>query len=137
MTLIASAMPHLASVGMTARSVLLLMLVVVFGVVGDLAMKHGLSLAGEFDPRPRALPRSILRAAASGWVWLGFSGMVGSFFSLLVLLSAAPASSVIPATAGTFVLDTLGARFVLKEHVSGARWMGAVLVALGVGLVAR
>jgi drug/metabolite transporter (DMT)-like permease len=33
------------------------------------------------------------------------------------------------------VLNTLGAQFFLKERVSGQRWLGAVLVAIGVALV--
>ncbi len=133
----AASMPVLASAGATVRSILLLCLTVVSSVVGDLSMKHGLNSAGEFNLGLRKLSRSIARAFGSSWVWLGLGGMLASFFSLLLLLSAAPASSVFPATAGTYVLDTLGARFVLGERVTSARWTGALLVAIGVALVAR
>jgi uncharacterized membrane protein len=43
----------------------------------------------------------------------------------------------VPATVGSFVLETLLARFVLKESIDARRWAGACLVACGVALLAR
>jgi len=52
-----------------------------------------------------------------------------------VLLSWAPLSVVIPASAGTYVVGTFGAKYVLREQVSPKRWMGVVMVCIGVALV--
>jgi len=57
------------------------------------------------------------------------------FFSLLALLFWADVSFVIPATASTYVVGGLGARFPLGERLSPARWAGIVLVSVGVALV--
>jgi len=59
-----------------------------------------------------------------------------SFYSLLVLLSWQPISFVIPASALSYVVGTLGAKYILREDVSLARWAGVVLVCAGVALVA-
>ena len=40
-----------------------------------------------------------------------------------------------PATAITYVLETVLAKYVLKEHVNWLRWAGASLVICGVALV--
>ena len=40
-----------------------------------------------------------------------------------------------PATAITYVLETVLAKYVLKEHVNWLRWVGASLVICGVALV--
>ena len=62
--------------------------------------------------------------------------MAISFFSFLALLRVADLSFAVPATAATVVVETVLARFILKERVDGRRWAGAVLVALGVALLA-
>ena len=62
--------------------------------------------------------------------------MAVSFFAFLALLKIADLSFAVPATAATVVVETLLARIVLKERVDGRRWAGAVLVALGVALLA-
>jgi uncharacterized membrane protein len=53
-----------------------------------------------------------------------------------VLLSWEPISFVIPASALSYVVGTFGAKYILGEEVSVARWTGVVLVCLGVALVA-
>jgi uncharacterized membrane protein len=42
---------------------------------------------------------------------------------------------VIPATAFNYVVGTLGAKYILNEQVSRKRWMGVVMVCVGVTLV--
>jgi drug/metabolite transporter (DMT)-like permease len=61
--------------------------------------------------------------------------MALAFFSLLALLSWAQVSFVVPATAANYVVGAVGAKFLLKERVSQARWAGLLLVAAGVALV--
>lgn len=45
-------------------------------------------------------------------------------------------SFAVPATAGSFVLETILARVLLKEAVDLRRWTGACLIAFGVALLA-
>ena len=114
----------------------LMAMVVVTSAVGELLITHGMKQAGEIhDFCPRALWQALWRAVRGGWMPAGVVALAVSFFSLLAALSAADASLVIPATAATYVLNTLGAGLFLKERVSGTRWIGAVLVATGVALV--
>jgi drug/metabolite transporter (DMT)-like permease len=62
--------------------------------------------------------------------------MAVSFFSFLALLRIADLSFAVPATAGSFVLETVLAKYVLRERVDARRWTGALLVACGVALLA-
>lgn len=59
-----------------------------------------------------------------------------SFYAFLALLAVADLSFAVPATALSLVAETVLARWVLKESVSGVRWGGTVLVAVGVALLA-
>ena len=67
---------------------------------------------------------------------LSVLSMTVSFFSFVALLGVADVSFAVPATAASFVIETLLARTILKEDVDGRRWTGALLVACGVALLA-
>jgi drug/metabolite transporter (DMT)-like permease len=76
------------------------------------------------------------RAFRTGWFWVGVPLMALSFYLLMVLLSWEPISFVIPASALSYVVGTLGAKYILKEDVNGLRWAGVLLVCVGVAIVA-
>ncbi len=62
--------------------------------------------------------------------------MALSFFAFMKLLTVADLSFAVPATAGSFVIETILARLLLKEAVTLKRWAGAGLIACGVALLA-
>jgi drug/metabolite transporter (DMT)-like permease len=86
--------------------------------------------------RPLELLQFLGRAMRNGWFWAGVPLMALSFYSLLILLSWEPISLVIPASALSYVVGTLGAKYILDEQISTARWAGVLLVCAGVALVA-
>ena len=87
------------------------------------------------DFRPLAIVRVVLRALRSGWMWAGVGMMALAFFSLLGALSFLNVSFVVPVTALSYVAGAGGAALFLGERVSPQRWMGVLLVAVGVTLV--
>jgi drug/metabolite transporter (DMT)-like permease len=103
---------------------------------GEIAMTYGMKQVGEPESfRPTALLRFIGKAVRNGWVWFALPLLAAAFYSLLILLSWAPLSVVIPASAFNYVVGTFGAKYLLKERVSVKRWMGVVMVCAGVALV--
>lgn len=103
---------------------------------GEIAMTHGMKQVGEPESfRPMALLRFLGKAVKNGWVWFAAPLLAASFYSLLILLSWAPLSVVIPASAFNYVVGTFGAKYLLREQVSVKRWMGVVMVCVGVTLV--
>ena len=61
--------------------------------------------------------------------------MTTAFFSLLWAFSIANVSLVVPVTALSYVVGTLGGKILLREHVTKQRWSGILLVSFGVVLV--
>lgn len=120
---------------MTA-TIFLLGLLICGSTGGEISIAHGMKTIGEPSLRPGALLRFLGRALRSGSLWIGIGLMAISFYSLLVLLSWHPVSFVIPASALSNVVGTLGAKHILHEQISGARWAGVLLVCGGVALVA-
>jgi len=103
---------------------------------GEIAMTYGMKSTGEPERlRPKQVLQFLGRAVCNGWFWVGIPLMAFSFYALLVLLSWQPISFVIPASALSNVVGTLGAKYILKEEVNTARWAGVVLVCIGVALV--
>jgi len=118
------------------RLLLFISIVVLAGSAGDLAVTHAMKQVGTVDlSRPFMVARALLRGFRTGWMWIGFFFMAIAFFSLLALLSWADVSVVVPATASSYVAGSLGARFLLHEKVERERWIGVILVCLGVALL--
>jgi multidrug transporter EmrE-like cation transporter len=119
------------------RFILGLAILVLGSTGGEIAITYGMKATGEpARLRPRAMIQFLGRALRNGWFWVGVPLMALSFYVLLVLLSWEPISLVIPASALSYVVGTLGAKYILGEDVSTARWAGVILVCLGVALVA-
>jgi drug/metabolite transporter (DMT)-like permease len=118
-------------------TILLLALLICGSTGGEIAITYGMKATGEpARLRPKPLLIFLGRAVCNGWFWLGIPLMALSFYSLLILLSWQPISFVIPASAFSYVVGTLGAKYILGEDVSVARWAGVILVCAGVALVA-
>jgi drug/metabolite transporter (DMT)-like permease len=103
---------------------------------GEIAITYGMKATGEpARLRPKELFVFLGRALKNGWFWAGVPLMALSFYSLLVLLSWKPITFVIPVSALSYVVGTLGAKYILGEDISTARWAGVILVCAGVALV--
>jgi drug/metabolite transporter (DMT)-like permease len=118
------------------RLVVFIAIVVIAGSAGDIAISHSMKQIGEVHPlTPSVIAKVLARAFRLRWTWIGIALMTVGFFSLLALLSWADVSVVVPATALTYVTGALGAKFLLKEQVTPLRWVGVLLVCLGVAFI--
>ena len=121
---------------MTGRTALFIAIVVVAGQLGDLSLSQAMKTVGEIKRfTPLEVLRFLGRALRVKWLWVGISLMGVAFFSLLALLSWANVSLVVPATAASYAVGALGAQFLLREHVNRERWIGVIIVCIGVALV--
>jgi len=114
----------------------LLAAVVLAGAAGDVSVTRAMKAVGEIaDFRPRALIKTGLRAARNAFLWLGIFWKTVAFFSFITLVAQADLSWVVPATAISFVIETVAAKYFLGERISGTRWAGAICICLGVALL--
>lgn len=121
---------------MNLLSTIYLAVVVLAGTGGHLATKHALRSVGEVERlRPGPILDMLTQVIRQSWFWTGIVLMTISFFSLLALLAREPLSRAVPATALSYVVGTLGARWLLGEQISPTRWLGVLLVCAGVTLI--
>ena len=115
---------------------LLVALMVGSTTVGEVLQALGMRHHGEIhDFRPGALGRAASLLARNRFVIWSVIAMAVSFFAFMKLLSFTNLSFAVPVSAVTYVLETVLAKYVLKEHVNWLRWAGASLVICGVALV--
>jgi drug/metabolite transporter (DMT)-like permease len=116
---------------------LLIGIIVAATTVGEVLSAMGMRRHGEIrDFRPGALGRAATLLARNRFVLGSVAAMAVSFFAYMGLLTVSELSFAVPATAVTYVLETVLAKYVLKERVNWLRWAGASLVICGVALVA-
>jgi drug/metabolite transporter (DMT)-like permease len=119
------------------RTVGLTSIAVVGATLGDTFLSYGMRKVGEVPPmQARLMLDFFARAFSSPWVVGGIACLAIYFFTWIAVLSEADLSLVLPMTALTFILATILARFWLGEDVNGTRWLGTMVIALGVALVA-
>ncbi len=112
-------------------------IIVFCNTLGDLLNTVGMRHNGVVHTgvTPRGIARFVAALVRNRFVLAGIGSNAVSFFALIRLLRIADVSFAIPATAGTFVLEAVLAKVVLREDVRWQRWLGAMVIALGVGLL--
>jgi len=118
----------------TFRRYLVLVGVAVFAVTGDSLVSRGMRQAGGISLHH--LPGIIL-VVFRPEVALGIFFLLAFFACYMAALSWADLTYVLPATSISFILLTLVAKFILHENVSLARWLGVLLISIGVGVVTQ
>jgi len=114
----------------------LLFLIVVSGTAGELCVSRAMKSVGEVhDFRPRSILRFVLQSLRLRWMWLGIALMGLGFFSLLAILSFQEVSFVVPVSALSYAAGAFGAKAFLGERINRNRWVGIVVVCIGVTIV--
>lgn len=115
---------------------LLVGIIALANTLGDVLNTAGMKRQGELeDLSPHSLVSMIRKIFRNPLVLAGFAALAVSFFALLSLLSITTVSFAVPATAVSYLVETLLAKYILREDVRWRRWAAASLVACGVFLL--
>jgi drug/metabolite transporter (DMT)-like permease len=104
-------------------------------VASDLLQSYEMKRAGEHSVDARGLVRLLKTIAQRWYLILAIACMAVSFFTFMALVQVEPLSFAVPASAASFIFETLLAKLVLREHVGVRRAAGALIVLCGVVLV--
>ena len=100
-------------------------------------LKRGMSQIGAVQLTASGIAQAFRLTAMNGTIWLGILFLTGFMLSYMTVLSWADYSYVMPAGAFGYALLTLLAVVFLHESVSRRRWVGVVLICVGVLLVGQ
>jgi len=110
----------------------LLLGAVALGVLGQFMMKSGMNRVGAIDRFGLA---TLVRVFSNPFVLLGFASYGVSSIAYLMALSKLDLSVAYPMIGIGYVLVLLISALFLHEPVSRARWLGGLLIFIGVWLV--
>jgi drug/metabolite transporter (DMT)-like permease len=119
------------------KTLFMVLLMVLCANVGDLMLKRGMSRIGEVQPSWAGLARVFPLTVSNGSIWIGIFFLSGFMLSYMTVLSWADYSYVMPAGAFGYAILTLLAVVFLHETVSPRRWVGVILICVGVLLVGQ
>src|SRR6202035_4863355 len=130
-------MPRMnSSAGLHLKTYLLILLMVIFGPLGNVLLGKGMKSIGAVNLSTLAEALDVLsRVLASGTIWLGIGSLISFFVAYTLVLSWADYSYVQPASAVAYAVVALLAHYMLREVVTPLRWMGVAVICLGVVVV--
>ena len=128
------AAPPRPGVGLT--SLALLLVSVVFAIAGQLTLKAAMNEVGRIGRADVSTPvATALRVAKEPKLWIGLTLFGISALFWLVVLSRVPLSVAYPFVGLSYVMVVAFSRVVLNEHVPALRWLGVVIVAVGIAII--
>lgn len=119
------------------KTLVMVLSMVLCANVGDLMLKRGMSQIGAVEISASGLAHAFRMTVTSGTIWIGIIFLIGFMASYMTVLSWADYSYVMPAGAFGYAILTLLAVVFLHESVSPRRWVGVLLICVGVLLVGQ
>jgi drug/metabolite transporter (DMT)-like permease len=110
---------------------------VVCANVGDLMLKRGMTQIGAVKISAGPLAHAFGMTVTNPTIWIGILFLIGFMASYMTVVSWADYSYVMPAGAFGYAILTLLAVVFLHESVSAKRWIGVLLICVGVLLVGQ
>ena len=119
------------------KTLVMVLAMVVCANARDLMLKRGMTQNGAVQLTSAGVAHAFRLTVTNGTIWAGIFFLTGFMVSYMTVLSWADYSYVMPAGAFGYALLTLMAVLFLHESVSPRRWVGVVLICVGVLLVGQ
>jgi len=118
------------------KTYVLIVLMVAFGATGDVLLGKGMRETGGIAlSSPALFIDGIIRGFHNDLVWMGIFSLIFFFLCYMLVLSWADYSFVSPASAISYAVVTFLGWMLLGESVNSTRWLGVLVICLGVFLV--
>lgn len=114
------------------KTLLLVVLATLSTTVGEVLLAKGMKEVGDVSQLEWSELWKMFRMFLNPKVMVGVLCMAMFFFSYAASLSWAELSLVLPTTAFSIVFATVIAYLWLGEHVSGLRWVGIMIIMIGI-----
>jgi len=120
----------------TSKIYLLIALMVILGPLGNILLGKGMKRIGAASIwDPAGLIHFLAQLSQSGVIWVGLLCLMAFFAAYMLVLSWADYSYVQPASAVAYAMVALLGHFLLGEVVTPVRWVGVLIICLGVLVV--
>jgi drug/metabolite transporter (DMT)-like permease len=118
-------------------NIIIILIPTIAGVIGQLMLKVGMQQMGALQLSADALPALVLRIATSPMIIFGLAIYMGGVFFWLIGLNRMNLSFLYPFASLSYVLIAVASWAILREDVPPMRWVGMVVICVGVAVAAR
>ena len=115
----------------------LILPIIICTVIGQLLVKHGISLLGKVSFSIKGILFFLIKAFTNLYI---FSGLILSIIATciwFIVLTKIPLSRAYPFMALTFAFVVILSAYIFKETTSWLSWVGLTLICLGIILITR
>ena len=121
------------------KTYIMILIMVTVTPLGDVFLRQGMARIGAMPSwAPADVFHFFFRAFTSPLIWLGIALQLTFFVAYLLVLSWADYSFVQPVSSAiSYPFIVLFAQFMVHESVKPIRWLGVLVICLGVFLVGR
>ena len=120
------------------KTLVTLFFAIICQTLGDVCLTKGMKSIGEVNTLdPIELLNIAVQVFTNPFIWLGIAILTVFYFLYLAALSWADLSYVLPVTAFGYTLNAVMAKWLLHEQVSLTRWVGTLVICIGVAVVSR
>jgi uncharacterized membrane protein len=117
------------------KHLVLLFSLVVIQVLGNIWLSRGMrQVGGTTGVEPSGLLALGTQVLTNHWIILGIGFQIVCLALYLTAISRLDLSYVLPIMSSSYVLTTLFAWLILGEQIAATRWIGTLLVSMGVML---
>ncbi|MEJ2253156.1 MAG: DMT family transporter [Nitrospirota bacterium] len=118
------------------KTIALVLVASLCAAIGETILSYGMKRIGQ--PEMLSVGKVLgwlLTVVTNPYVLLGTAFGATFFLLYLTALSRADLSFVMPLTAASFIFAAALARFILSEQISWWRWVGTLVIVLGIAVV--
>jgi drug/metabolite transporter (DMT)-like permease len=125
-----------SSAGLHFKTYALIFVMVIFGPLGDILLRKGMKHVGAISSfAPADLAHLFAVVFSNGMIWLGITSLLTFFIAYTLVLSWADYSYVQPASSVAYGIVALLGYLVLGEAITPMRWIGVLVICVGVFIV--
>jgi drug/metabolite transporter (DMT)-like permease len=120
------------------KTLIVMLLAVTAGTIGDILLAKGMKEMGDISTMNlRGILNAVSQALTSPKLIIGTAMLAVFFFLWLAVLSWEDLSVALPMQALNYVLVVFLSEYLVGEVVSPTRWVGTILVCIGVILITK
>ncbi len=113
-----------------------ILLMIVFGPLGNVMLGKGMKRVGEVSVHsPGQVVHTLITIFSTPAIWLGIASLITFFMTYMLVLSWADYTFVQPSSSVSYGMVAVLSHFVLREAIAPLRWLGVLVICMGVFIV--
>src|SRR6202008_3106167 len=126
------------SPGLHLKTYILILFIVLFAPLGNVLLSKGMKGIGSAKNWvPGDIFHILASIVTSGYIWLGIACLLAFFVAYMLVLTWADYSYVQPASSFSYAVVAILSYWLLGVTISPLRWLGILVICVGVLIVGR